>query len=443
MQGISPDGIQAYVASEKAQHSKDLYTSTFVPYLGMVLNGDHSNGYFGMQDAQMYYASQSVATLKMQGDISDIPYVASKDNPEGYKRQLYNVSRKPLLEFTTPLKKKLWESNVESQRRMAYMQSGGQIPYVASVPPGGNDSAAQVVGPLTQIPFIQDVLGFPTPEYHINELTTKVPLPQLHAEQPETDWGTPNLQLEPTQFVENRRPEFQSHFFLAKRNEYAFFIPREYRYRATIDPYNIYVRQASDGLRQAREALTLLALSRLKATSDIPDPTANAGTAGFPAALNNVKSEFESIFADYWQSTRLQVDSIVMHPVDFVEYESNFYTNGWQGYNDVSDWGVTQMPGFKRRIRVAMSPFCPRRRIYMFNSRFVLTGEGPMVTETWAKPEANSDAGAYRDYVDVTVFNPGRAGRKAAILGGTAEPEITTLEEARNLIKPPDGLLNA
>ena len=225
MQGISPDGIQAYVASEKAQHSKDLYTSTFVPYLGMVLNGDHSNGYFGMQDAQMYYASQSVATLKMQGNISDIPYVASKDNPDGYKRQLYNVSRKPLLEFTTPLKRQLWDANRETQKRQAYMQSGGQIPYVASVPPGGNDSAAQVVGPLTQIPFIQDVLGFPTPEYHINELTTKVPLPQLHAEQPETDWGTPNLQLEPTQFVENRRPEFQSHFFLAKAQRVRLLYP--------------------------------------------------------------------------------------------------------------------------------------------------------------------------------------------------------------------------
>ena len=130
-----------------------------------------------------------------------------------------------------------------------------------------------------------------------------------------------------------------------------------------------------------------------------------------------------------------------MNPVDFVNYESNFYTNGWQGYNDVSDWGILQFPGFQRRIRVASSPFCPLRRAYFFNSRFVYTGEGPMVTETWAKPEANSDAGAYRDYIDVRIFNASRAGFKSTIQGGTPVAEITTLAEARNLIKPPAKLL--
>jgi len=121
-------------------------------------------------------------------------------------------------------------------------------------------------------------------------------------------------------------------------------------------------------------------------------------------------------------------------------YESNFFTNGWQGYLDVSDWGILQMPGFKRRIKVASSPFVPVNQQYFFNSRFVFTGEGPMVTETWAKPEANSDAGAYRDYVDVRIFNASRAGFKAKIIG-SSPTEITTLAEARDLIKPPSKLL--
>ena len=64
-----------------------------------------------------------------------------------------------------------------------------------------------------------------------------------------------------------------------------------------------------------------------------------------------------------------------------------------------------------------------------------------MVTETWAKPEANSDAGAYRDYIDVRIFNAKRAGFKAVILGTAPEAEITTLTEARDLIKPPVDIL--
>jgi hypothetical protein len=469
IQGIIRNGSD--IVAEKSMYGRNMYTSTFVPKLGMVLKGDHSNSYFGMPDADLYYAGLADAQMTVsRGDVSTMHMAAKQDPDSDYKRGYFgNVAKKVDLEYSAATKKNLWMEAQVKKAKKSFIANGGNLaalqgmppaiaaqmlgqklnPYQGSVPPGGNDSAAQVVGPLTQIPFIQDVLGFPTPEYWINDLTTKVALPQLHAEQPETDWGTPNLQLEPTQFVENRRPDFDSHFFLAKRNEFAFIIPREYRYRATIDPYNIYVRQASDGLRQAREALTLLTLSGLPDQKtggfdpsgvDIPDPrTETAG--GYPAALNNSKSFYEQLFSNYWHSTRLQIDSVVMHPVDFVNYESNFYTNGWQGYKDVSDWGLIQFPGFKRPLRTAISPFCPQNRAYFFNSRYVFTGEGPMVTETWAKPEANSDAGAYRDYVDVRIFNAKRAGFKAVILGTAAEAEITTLTEARDLIKPPTDLL--
>jgi len=468
--GIMGHGYDSLVG-ERAQHSANIYTSTYVPYLGATLKGDHSNSYFGMPDAGMYYANQTLALMKQQVNFDSVHMAAKNDPNADYKRQIYNATPQVNFEFVASLKKQLWLEGQAKQAQKDFIANGGQLPnaqgippylaaqmyaklspYQASVPPGGADSASEVVGPLTQIPFIQDVLGFPTPEYHINDLTTKVALPQLHAEQPETDWGTPNLQLEPTQFVENRRPDFDSHFFLAKRNEFAFFIPREYRYRATIDPYNIYVRQASDGLRQAREALTLLTLSGLPdikdtsvfdtptATIDIPDPTAdNAGS--FPAAENNSKAFYERAFAQFWENTRGQIDSVVMHPGDFVDYESNFFTNGWQGYNDVSDWGILQFPGFKRRLRVASSPFVPKGNAYFFNSRWVFTGEGPMVTETWAKPEANSDAGAYRDYIDVRIFNAARAGFKSVITGVTQDSEITTLTEARDLIKPAAKLL--
>ena len=471
VQGIIPEGHSQIITEQRAKYGATAFTSTYVPYLGMSLKGDHSNSFFGMPDAGMYYANQALATVKLGSVIGEKGYTAAKNDPNSdYKRTNYNVTPKAEFEFVASLKKQLW---IEAQTRQAqkeFISNGGQLPnaqglppyiaaqmytkltnpnpYQASVPPGGADSATAVVGPLTQIPFIQDVLGFPTPEYFINELTTKVALPQLHAEQPETDWGTPNLHLDPTQFVENRRPDFDSHFFLAKRNEFAFIIPREYRYRATIDPYNIYVRQASDGLRQAREALTLLALSGLPdqngggfgiGSADIPVfGTDTAG--GYPAAENNSKVIFENLFSNFWKETRGQIDSVVMNPVDFAEYESNFFTNGWQGYNDVSDWGIIQFPGFKRRIRTTISPFCPLNEMYFFNSRFVFTGEGPMVTESWAKPEANSDAGAYRDYIDVRIFNAFRAGFKAKI-ASTTPTEITTLIEARDLIKPRANLL--
>lgn len=459
--GIIPDGMDSYLTREKVKYGSSLYTSTYVPYLGMTLQGDHAKSYFGMPDAKMYYARYALATMNAEKKVSDNAFRASHaDHGEEYQRMSYKLIPKRSYEFVAALKRELWLQNKQRKAQEEFIANAGSSPYaminaggnpyVASVPAGGNDSAAQVVGPLTQIPFIQDVLGFPTPNYVINELTTKVALPQLHAEQPETDYGAPNLQLEPTQFVENRRPDVESHFYHARRNEYAFILPREYRYRATIDPYNIYVRQASDGLRAARDALTLLALSKLKNINgggglvevgeDIPNPATNI-TNGFPAAENNVKVFFSKLFAKYWEATRKEIDCAVVHPTTFLKYESNFYSNGFKGYEDAGEWGLVQFPGFKNKIKTAVSPFCPEDEYYFFNKEYVLTGEGPTVTETWAKPEANADAGAYRDYVDITIFNAQRAGFKAKVAGSNPT-EITSLEAARNLIKPPKNLLN-
>ena len=79
---------------------------------------------------------------------------------------------------------------------------------------------------------------------------------------------------------------------------------------------------------------------------------------------------------------------------------------------------------------------------YFFNGRYAFTGEGPQVTESWAKPEKNSDAGAWRDYNDIVIFNAKRAGFKVLIENTATPDEVTTIDDARALIAPPDGVLN-
>ena len=202
--GIIADGHEAYVASEKIKYGASVFTSTFVPYLGMTLKGDHSNAPFNLPNAQMYYAAYALATSKPQTTISEDAFRASHaDHGEEYQRMAYKVVPKANYEFVASLKKALWLQNKQRKQQEAFIANAGDVsqtginpyallnspenPYMASVPAGGNDNAAQVVGPLTQIPFIQDVMGFPNPHYYINQLTTKRALPQLHAEQPETD----------------------------------------------------------------------------------------------------------------------------------------------------------------------------------------------------------------------------------------------------------------
>lgn len=434
---------------------------TYSPYIGAVVDGDQTNFVFNNPGAQMHIASIYKAALKRV--VSDSRYptyeadVGVKADPNtGYLRaaslQMHKASYN--LEYNAGLKKELFiEISTEKAKQDFYASLSGDNPasgyaamakmqqLEASVPPGTQGSAAQKVGPLTQIPFIQDVLGVPNEQYWINELFTKVALPQLHAEQPEVDWIAPLLNLRPAQDVQNLEPDFDSHFFEALRTEVPFLIPREYRMRATIDPFNLYADAAARALREGREAKSLLALSALPSLGTIGDPsTSNA--AGFPASQNNTKVELEGLFSQYYKDTRLMIDSCVVAPQTFGKYESNFFTKGFAPYANIETWGLVNLPGFKRPIRAAISPFMQEDRFYFFNGRYAFTGEGPQVTESWAKPEKNSDAGAWRDYNDIVIFNTPRAGFKVTIENTTPDAEITTIEQARALIAPPANVLN-
>ena len=52
------------ISEEHAKYGRTMRTTTYVPKLGMLLNGDHSNSYFGMPDAPLYFANQALAQMK-------------------------------------------------------------------------------------------------------------------------------------------------------------------------------------------------------------------------------------------------------------------------------------------------------------------------------------------------------------------------------------------
>ena len=428
---------------------------TYSPYKKMLLAGDQSVISMNNPGVEMHLGQHFIASIKRVLGAKYPTYEASgKPDPESnYIRtaagEIHKVSYE--VQMNAALNEEAWKAVQHKKAEHEFFASIGTgkssaslyatiAQMNASAPPGPQDSATGKVSPLTQIPFIQDVLGIPNEQYWINELFTKVALPQLHAEQPEVDWIAPILNLRPAQDVHNLEPDFDSHFFEALRTEVPFIIPREYRMRATIDPFNLYADAAARALREGREAKSLLSLSFLPSLGTISDPEA-ANTSGFPASANNTKKEFEGLFSTHWKDTRLLIDSAVIAPQTFVKYESNFYTKGYAPYSDVELWGLVNLPGFKRPIRVAISPFMQEDRFYFFNARYAFTGEGPQVTESWAKPEKNSDAGAWRDYNDIVIFNPERAGFKVTIDGSSPDAEITTIEQARDLIKPPADVL--
>ena len=64
--GIAFADEVAQINTDRSKFGHSGSTQTYVPYLGMILKGDHSNSPFNMEEPNLYYANQALATYKMQ-----------------------------------------------------------------------------------------------------------------------------------------------------------------------------------------------------------------------------------------------------------------------------------------------------------------------------------------------------------------------------------------
>jgi hypothetical protein len=63
--GFIPEGHQMKPVQSERQHTMQLYLLQLIPaYLGMSLRGDHSNSYFGMENADLFYKQSYNKTKK-------------------------------------------------------------------------------------------------------------------------------------------------------------------------------------------------------------------------------------------------------------------------------------------------------------------------------------------------------------------------------------------
>ena len=124
------------IMAEKASH-RDVYTSTFVPKLGMILKGDHSNSYFGMPNADLYYAGLADATLAINKPDLSRMHIAGKNDPDSdYKRGYFgSVNKSVNLEYSAGIKKQLWMEAQVKKAKKSFIANGGNVAALSGMPP--------------------------------------------------------------------------------------------------------------------------------------------------------------------------------------------------------------------------------------------------------------------------------------------------------------------
>lgn len=295
---------------------------------------------------------------------------------------------------------------------------------------------------INAFPLLREMVGTPAEVYFLEEMTRTINVPSLNARIPERDAFKAQLGVKPLQEVDFTQVKYGEDHFDLTYNATPFFHASEDRLRGVIDPMNIDMEESRRALREARNVITLFALTALTDT-DVLTGDWDAKTSG--ANTVNPKKEIQAAINNHWVANQSRIDSIAINPIDYQRYEGNDFVKGFQPGLDVVMSGVVPMRGIPG-LTAYLDPMIPLGRVYCVDSQAFLKGVGPLQTEQWREPKNNADLGIVRDYVQVLLMNPARYGFKSDLTltasGDSAGTEPATLEAAKAIIGDPTTIAN-
>ena len=142
--------------------------------------------------------------------------------------------------------------------RMASAKKAG-MSYHAAI---GDNS----IDHINAFPLLREMVGKPAEVYFLEEMTRTINVPSLNARIPERDAFKAQLGVKPLQEVDFTQVKYGEDHFNLTYNATPFFHPSEDRIRGVIDPMNIDMEESRRALKEARNVLTLFALTSLTDT---------------------------------------------------------------------------------------------------------------------------------------------------------------------------------
>jgi hypothetical protein len=287
-----------------------------------------------------------------------------------------------------------------------------------------------------------NLIGTPDEWYSLEQMTRTMNVSSLNQRIPERDAFKAQLEVQPLQDLDFTNVKYGEDHFDLKYNAAPIFHPTEDRMKGIIDPLNVDLTESQRALREARDGLALLELTKLTAGSGLSDME-EKNTGGSHVA--NPKREIVGKIRAHWKSTQSRINWTAWNPVDFERYESNSHIENGDIKHDAAMGGVVPLPKIPG-VMAAVDPLVPLGTVYFVSSDAFLKGVGPLQTEQWRRPESNSDYGVVRDYVQFLLMNPARYGFKEVIdlttSGDTAEPEPSDIDDVRALVGSPTVAVN-
>ena len=302
-----------------------------------------------------------------------------------------------------------------------------------------NDSSIDHINEFT---LLREQVGVPDEWLGLEAAARTINVASLTARIAERDSFKAQMGVKPLQELDFTQVKYGEDHFDLTYNATPFFHPSEDRLKGVIDPMNVDLSESQRALREAREGLALLELTKLGLGSGLSDME-EKNTGGSHVA--NPKREIVSKIRAHWKSTKSIINWTLWNPVDFERYESNSHVENGDVKHDASMRGTLPLPKIPG-VMAGLSPIVPLGTVYFVSSQAFLKGVGPMQTEQWRRPENNADLGVIRDYVQFLLMNPTRYGFKEQIdlttSGDAQETEPATIEDVKALVGNPQVAVN-
>ena len=295
---------------------------------------------------------------------------------------------------------------------------------------------------INEFTLSRELVGTPDEWYAIEAATRPINVASLTMRIPERDAFKSQIGVKPLQEVDFTQVKYGEDHFDLTYNGAPFFHPTEDILKGVINPMNVDLTETQRALREAREGLALLELTKGTAGTGLSDMEST--TSG--KHNNNPRREIVGKIRSHFKSTQARVNWSIWNPVDLQRYESNDAVKGFEPGREANLDGTLPLRGIPG-VMAAVSALVPLGTVYFVSNQGFLRGEGPKQTEQWRRPENNAELGIARDYVQFLLMNPSRFAFKEAITltssGDTAETEPSTIEDIRALVSNPSVAVNA
>ena len=248
---------------------------------------------------------------------------------------------------------------------------------------------------ITVIDLLREVIRREWRQYNAIQATRRIPVPKLQLNVPIVEKYAASTKVPELVAADQKSNDFTQAQLRLFKNVVDIYESDESRLKATIEPLNFEIDQASGALGEA-------ANTQIQTEIETATTVAAAGAWDVVNGTNgrNATSPLDDLVnaATTINGNHFIANTLTMHPRVAGDYLTNTFINGQLPPGNMELFGVFELPKFPG-IKAVVDQSFTNTTATLLDSRVMLLGEGPTVAEQFRDPHRGADGWVIRQWM--------------------------------------------